>query len=126
MVDVICTDLAKIEVQWRFTRDLQFDLALSLGTNASTVSSCGSNPTMIKAPPLFPVNRGSGQSRLDTAPDTPGTLRNELVKKPNASAPLAESGSGIPVITRTRRWAYGDWKRCASSKSTFSDSPPLM
>jgi len=49
---------------------------------------------MIKAPPLFQWNRGSGQSRLDTAPDTPGTLRNELVKSPNASAPLAESRIG--------------------------------
>src|SRR5258708_3623915 len=36
---------------------------------------------MIRAPPLFPVNRGSGQSRLDIAPDTPGTLRNELVQQ---------------------------------------------
>jgi hypothetical protein len=24
---------------------------------------------------------------------------------------------GIPLITKTTRWAYGDWKRCASSRS---------
>jgi len=51
------------------------------------------------------VNKGSAQSGLDTAPDTPGTSRNELVKKPNVSAPFAESGSGIPLITSTRRCA---------------------
>ena len=32
----------------------------------------------MSAPPLFPVNKGSGQSRLEIAPETPGTLRSVL------------------------------------------------